>query len=163
MKQVLTAGALANLPLLAQAAGELKPVPEPPTPVPAPESSPAPTCSNGNANLRRTQAYNLRVEAAWKEFQRPVPPHPTNGDEERYPNKVANFCKGMPHNDLGEVDLDAYDTYLHALATGRWKDFEKIPLGWRDPNHRYKFVNLQAGLAFDLEGADSHALYMPPP
>jgi len=29
--------------------------------------------------------------------------HPTNGDEELYPNRIGNFHKTLPHNSIGEV------------------------------------------------------------
>ena len=40
---------------------------------------------------RRQQAYHLRKEAA--QFQRdlPLPDHPDNGDEARYPNKIGSY------------------------------------------------------------------------
>lgn len=112
-----------------------------------------------NPEERRQQAFRIRYAAALQEYERPIPRHVNNGDDERYRNKIASFTKGMPHNDLGEVDLNAYRTYLHALCTGEWDDFERIPLGCSDG---YKLVNPQAGMAFDLEGADAHAFYMPP-
>ncbi len=106
---------------------------------------------------RRTQAYWIRVEAANANFLRPVPCHDSNGDEERYSTKIASFSKGLPHDSLGHVLPAAYDSLLHALATGLPDDFEKIPLaGVR------KLVNPQAGQAFDLEGIDAHAGYQAP-
>jgi hypothetical protein len=114
-----------------------------------------------NPLSRRLRAYQIRVQAALAEYQRPIPPHPNNGDEARYPTKIANYSKGFPHNDLDEVDLNAYQIYLRALATGRPSDFAQIPLGCQDAD-RFPFVNPQAGLAYDLEGIDSHATYVPP-
>lgn len=99
-----------------------------------------------NPEERRQQAFRIRYAAALQEYERPIPRHVNNGDDERYRNKIASFTKGMPHNDLGEVDLNAYRTYLHALCTGEWDDFERIPLGCSDG---YKLVNPQAGMAFD--------------
>ncbi len=115
-----------------------------------------------NAIQRLRQAYHIRQEAAQMERDLPLPDHPTNGDEERYPNKIGNFSKGLPHNTLGEVDLNAYDALIHALSTGQPADFETIPLGCPDLTRQRKLVNPQAGLAFDLEGADSHHLAIPP-
>jgi hypothetical protein len=46
---------------------------------------------------------------------------------------------------------------LHALGSGDSADFERIVLGVGRP-----LINPQAGLAFDLQGPDSHALAMPP-
>ncbi len=111
---------------------------------------------------RANLAYRLRCKAALG--QRRVQPalHPTNGDETLYPNHIGNFSKGLPHNAIGEVEPTAYAAWLHALQSGRPEDFEAIPMGASSPSLQRKLVNPQAGLAFDLEGADSHALAMPP-
>jgi membrane-associated phospholipid phosphatase len=84
----------------------------------------------------------------------------TNGDEERYPSKIASYTKGLPHNDRGEVELSAYTAFLKALATGRHTDFEAVPLGGR-----VKFANPQAAYASTVEGLNLHglALSAPPP
>jgi hypothetical protein len=110
---------------------------------------------------RRRASFELRKEVALDEFRVPVPHQRSNGDEERYPNRIANYSKGLPHNDLGEVDLDAYGTLLQALSTGDPADFEQISMG-APAGQRMKLVNPQAGLAFDMEGTDSHQLAMPP-
>lgn len=115
-----------------------------------------------NPQQRRNRAYRIRQEAALLEMQQPLPPHPDNGDEARYPNKIGSFSKGLPHNQWGEVDLTAYAALLRALSTGNPADFEAIPMGCPDPALRQKLCDPQAGLAFDLEGADSHALAIPP-
>jgi len=66
----------------------------------------------------------------------------------------------LPHDEVGEVDPRAYQALLRALATGRPEDFERIPLGV-DSGGR-KLLNPQGGLAFDLEGFDTHGLAIPP-
>lgn len=107
---------------------------------------------------RQNDAYDARVNAAYAEYQIPLPTHTNNGDETQFSNKIGNFSKGLPHNGLGEVDLTAYNSMLMALTTGDPADFAAIIMG--DPSA--KLTNPQAGLAFDLEGADSHALYQIP-
>ncbi|MGI8962543.1 MAG: vanadium-dependent haloperoxidase [Bryobacteraceae bacterium] len=111
---------------------------------------------SGEDEQRREQAFQVRLRAALQEKRLPSPGHPTNGDEETYPNKIGNFSKGLPHNDLGEVNLGAYQALTDALSSGRFADFEAIPLGCADSTTQRKFVNPLAGLAFDLEGADCH-------
>jgi hypothetical protein len=107
---------------------------------------------------RKATARNLRHEAAQLAFQRPYPDHVCNGEEDDYgETSIANFSKGLPHNGLGEVDPAAYNALLAALASGTPDDFEAIPLGGVRP-----LRNPQAGLAFDLEGPDSHHLAMRP-
>lgn len=91
----------------------------------------------------------------------PIPDHPCNGDEELYPNKIGNYSKGLPHNAIGEVDTTAYQSFIDALTSGDPADFEAIVIG-APLALRRKLVNPQAGLAFDLEGTDSHQFVMPP-
>ena len=112
---------------------------------------------------RRDQAFQVRHDAAIFQYDLPVADHPTNGDEERYSNRIASYSKGLPHNSLGEVDLTAYSTLLQTLSNGTAAGFEELPQGCSDSNRQRRFVNPQAGLAFDLEGTDSHQLAIPPP
>lgn len=112
---------------------------------------------------RQATASLKRQEAAQIAFARPLPAHINNGEEEDYrndsgcPNFIANFSKGLPHNYLGEVDPTAYYTLITALKSGQPADFEAIPLVGKR-----KLTNPQAGLAFDLEGLDSHAATIRP-
>jgi hypothetical protein len=91
----------------------------------------------------------------------------------------ATFSKGLPHNDLGEVREDAYCALLRALRSGQpgtpppaipvvpavpvpgRDDFENVPLGC--PPQSRKLEDPQAAFGFALAGADSHALFIPPP
>ena len=111
---------------------------------------------------RRDQAFQVREDAAQFQHQLPVAGHPDNGDETLYPNKIGNYSKGLPHNDRGEVQLGAYDSLIQALSSGRPADFEAIQLGSPAPSRQRKLVDPQAGLAFDLEGSDSHQFVIPP-
>jgi hypothetical protein len=108
-----------------------------------------------NAEQRRQQAYKVRHEAALFQKHRPLPDQPCNEDEELYPNKIGSYSKGIPHNSLGEADLNAYDSMIDALNSGKPDDFESIPLGGV-----VKLTNPQSAYAFDLAGADSHRLAM---
>lgn len=114
----------------------------------------------GAANSRAWDCYQLRGNTALHNYEdsAKVIRHITNFDENLYPNRIGNHTKGMPHDANGEVIPAAYNQLLTAVKTGNPADFEAIPIGGIR-----KFVNPQAGLAFDLEGADSHALLMPPP
>ena len=83
--------------------------------------------------------------------------HPNNQDENIYPNKIGNYSKGLPHNNDGTVVLSAYNALVNAINSGRPADFDAIPLGGT-----VKLTNPQSGLAFDMQGPDSHALVQPP-
>ncbi|HXE76196.1 MAG TPA: vanadium-dependent haloperoxidase [Candidatus Xenobia bacterium] len=111
---------------------------------------------------RRQRAFEIRVEAAEIARDVPLPDHPNNGDEEAYANKIGSYSKGLPHNSAGEVDLNSYNAMIAALTSGDPEDFENIPMGCSNPSQQRRLVNPQAGLAFDLEGTDSHQLAMPP-
>jgi hypothetical protein len=119
-------------------------------------AGPRPGAPRHRAQERRRDAFETRVEAARIAFERRLPAHPANGEERDYPF-VASFSKGLPHDELGEVDRRAYGALLRALRTGEKDDFEAIPLGGERP-----LRNPQAGLAFDLEGPDSHQLSIRP-
>jgi hypothetical protein len=116
--------------------------------------------SDGSGADRVRDSYENREEPARDESKVPVPQQISNRDEQRYANSnyIGNFSKGLPHNTLGEVDPVAYRSLLNGLDQGTSTALEKnIVLG--GPT---KLVNPLAGLAFDLEGTDSHQLKIPP-
>lgn len=106
-----------------------------------------------NGHRRAQQAYRIRHQAALYQRTRPLPSHSTNGDEERYENRIGNYSKALPHNGLGEVDINAYQALVHAMQTGKPVDFAVVPIGGT-----VKLADPQAALAFELVGADSHHL-----
>jgi hypothetical protein len=127
---------------------------------PKPAAAPPAPFDPSGANLqqRRTAARESRLEAAQMAFTRPLPGIASNGEEQSYGgSRIGNFHKGLPHNGLGEVDPAAYHALLRACASGSDQDFEAIPLGGSRP-----LRNPQAGLAFDLEGPDSHHIALRP-
>jgi hypothetical protein len=118
--------------------------------------------SPASLRRRREEAYQVRLQAARQQRSVPIPAHPTSGDEARYPSRIGSFSKGLPHDPVrGEVDPRAYDLFLRAARSGRPEDFERIPLGCPEPARQLKLANPQAGLSFELQGTDSHQLYMP--
>jgi len=86
------------------------------------------------------------------------PGNPCNGDSELYPTKIGNYSKGLPHNELGEVDLIANGALIRVLSTGESDVFELIPL-----RGVTKLTDPQAAYAFELAGPDSHHLSIIPP
>lgn len=111
---------------------------------------------------RSEQAFELRVLRARVQRDEPLPEHPANGDEDRYPERFASYSKGLPHDGLGEVALPAYHKLIDAVQSGRTADFDNVPLGAPNPTKQRKLVNPQSGHAFDLAGTDSRHLAMPP-
>lgn len=111
----------------------------------------------GYQSFRQARAYEVRLAAAEMARNRPPVTHSSNGDEMLYGNRIGSYSKGLPHNSLGEVDGDAYLAFLGAVASGTMNDFDRIPMGGAR-----KLTNPLAGLAFDLEGPDSHHQTQPP-
>src|SRR6516165_2048675 len=109
---------------------------------------------------RQRRVLETRWEAAQAEFKSSPPAHATNLDEERYPDRRASFSKTMPHNNLGEVDPEAYRKWLAILASGDPAQFENAP---RDPQAIERLNDPQAAYAIDLVGPDATALQFPAP
>jgi hypothetical protein len=107
---------------------------------------------------RSQESFSIREECAAKERRAGALAQIPNGDEDRYPNFIGNFSKGMPHNSIGEVDPTSYHLLLEAIQASTTAAFENVRLGGSA-----KLVNPLAGMAFDLEGADSHRLACAPP
>ncbi|HEX7917393.1 vanadium-dependent haloperoxidase [Rudaea sp.] len=108
---------------------------------------------------RRTQAYQRRLAAARSqkiafEFEQI-----TNGDEAAIPNYAACYSKGLPHNDLGEVDAGAYRALLKAARSGKSVDLAAVPMGAPGA----KLINSRAGFNFSLYGPDAQGLTIAPP
>ena len=116
----------------------------------------SPASLRAAAIRRRNTSYLKRMNAAREQFRVPLPNHVTNGDETLYPSFIGNYSKGLPHDANGEVSPAAYGQFLTAMNSGNPADFDSITMGGN-----VLLVNPQAGLAFDLEGADSHQLTMP--
>ena len=124
---------------------------------PSAEADPASRGSHNGGGVERVlDSYQNRVDAAAAEAQVPTPTQTTNGDERRYPNFIGNFSKGLPHNAVGEVDTSAYWSLVNAVRQGTAAAFEQVPLGGT-----IELVNPLAGVAFDLEGTNSHQLAIP--
>ncbi len=122
-------------------------------PAAAQQSAPPDFGSSTAAHQRALKSFNNRVSAAQSEFNLRIPNQTTNGDESRFANRIGNYSKGLVHNSIGEVDSASYASLLRAVTTGDPHAFDQIQMGGSS-----LLVDPQAGLAFDLEGTDSHAL-----
>jgi membrane-associated phospholipid phosphatase len=110
------------------------------------------------AEPRRKQAFKIRRDAAAEQRDLPLPTEIVNGDEVAFSTRIGSYAKGLPHNDLGQVDGLAFNLLLNACQTGRPADFEAVPLGGTA-----KQISPQAGLCYQLDGADSHHLSLATP
>ena len=106
---------------------------------------------------RAERSFQTRLDAARLARHRSAATQTPNGDEDRYPSRFASYSKGLPHDAVGIVDPAAYASLLAALSSGDPADFERIQLGLGR-----KLTSPQAGLGFDLEGADAQSLAIPP-
>ncbi len=78
----------------------------------------------------RIQAsFKIRMDAAQNEKHIPVPPHTTNGDEQRYPDKSGTYTKGILQDGIGLVNLAAFQTFRNAINTGTFAAFESVITG----------------------------------
>ena len=107
-------------------------------------------------DLKR-RAFQVRLQAARNQNELPVAPHPVNGDEQRYENKIGSDTRGLPHDERGEVDLAAWKLAEQAYKSRRFEDFELIPLGGTR-----KLVNPVGTLASSLEGINVSQVPLPP-
>lgn len=107
---------------------------------------------------RRQTAREIRIALAEKLDRESWPDHVNNGEEGDYPY-LAAYGKGLPHNEEGEIEPEAFNAMLRALTSKEPTDFERIPRGARKAR---RFVNPQAGLAFDAQGPDAQAVTLPP-
>ena len=108
---------------------------------------------------RAADAIRLRLAAARDLFGRGRTfGQPTNGDDDRYDDRRASFTKALPHDDLGEVDRQAYERLLDALRRRDEAAFEAVPLS---PGATRRLANPQAAYGFVLTGLDPHASRMP--
>ena len=62
----------------------------------------------------KRRAYEVREACAGTIEKTPIAPHPTNGDEARYPNKIGSDTRGLPHDKRGEVELAAWQALYTA-------------------------------------------------
>lgn len=107
---------------------------------------------------RKNAAFEVRNRAALAQMHVRVAAPVTNDDERLYPNALGSYTKAMPHDAFGIVDPAAWAAFIKAVETGISADFDLIPKGGT-----VKQANPQAAFAYELAGADSHALAMPPP
>ena len=102
---------------------------------------------------RVKQCFQIRLDTATREAHIAVPPHTTNGDEQRYPDKSGTYSKGILQDGIGLVNLAAFQSFRRAIDTGTFEAFEKVITGGpRTQNGPL------GGRAFGLEGCDGSQL-----
>lgn len=131
---------------------------------PASEAEAQQGSGESNLNKRRKRSAQIRHDAEIFNKQLGNVEHPNNGDEQRFANRIGNYSKALKHNSIGEVDPAAYAAFLAAISNGEFSQFENLVtnghFGCADATRRRRLVNPLSGLAFDLQGTDSHQLAM---
>ena len=105
----------------------------------------------------KRRAFEVREVCARNNEKIPIAPHPTNGDEARYTNKIGSDSRGLPHDKRGEVEQAAWQALYTACQSGDPADFEKIPLGGTR-----KLVNPVGTQAVSLSGINPTQIGIPP-
>ncbi|MBM6579407.1 vanadium-dependent haloperoxidase [Microvirga sp. BT689] len=105
----------------------------------------------------KRRAFEVREVCASNNEKIPIAPHPTNGDEARYTNKIGSDSRGLPHDKRGEVEQAAWQALYTACQSGDPTDFEKIPLGGTR-----KLVNPVGTEAVSLSGLNPTQIGIPP-
>ena len=105
----------------------------------------------------KRRAFEVREVCASNNEKIPIAPHPTNGDEARYTNKIGSDSRGLPHDKRGEVEQAAWQALYTACQSGDPADFEKIPLGGTR-----KLVNPVGTQAVSLSGINPTQIGIPP-
>jgi hypothetical protein len=106
---------------------------------------------------RVLRSLALRTQTAGADAFVPAPVQIDNGDEALYTDKSGTYTKGVLQDDIGLVNLAAYQTFKNALASGFPADFQNIVLGGpRTLN------GPQGGLAFYPDCLDGAQHIAPP-
>ncbi|HET6934073.1 MAG TPA: twin-arginine translocation signal domain-containing protein, partial [Candidatus Angelobacter sp.] len=108
-------------------------------------------------NTRSNDAYYYRRSTANTEHI-DIGVLPDNGDAAKFSDHSGSWSKVLLHDDLGIVNQNSWTSFVNALTSGKFADFENIMVG--NPggtNPTAQFNGPQTALAFDLEGLDSHA------
>jgi hypothetical protein len=114
-----------------------------------------------SADTRMAESYAYRIASASAE-RIDVGVQPDNGDARRFTDFSCIYSKALLHDALGVPNKAAAHSLILASRTGAFSDFENILVGTPGGGPNSKQNGPQGGLAFDLEGLDSHATVIPP-
>lgn len=116
--------------------------------------------SPGAGTSRRNAALRARFTAARAQREAFACATATNGDEEGLPRFINSYSKGLPHDELGEVQDDAFRA-LRAAVTGTSREaLAAVPAGTTPPARQ---ILAWAGHGFSLAGPDPQGVPLPLP
>ena len=115
-------------------------------------------------DYRQATAKQVRETASQMACDRAHPAHLNNGDEQRYAttNYAMSFTKGLEHNPQSGLIVNANDfkAFRAAIDNGYVDAFTTSVPSAEDKARQWEAPT--AGLVFDLQGPDSHAVTMAP-
>jgi len=117
---------------------------------------------NTGSRTRAEQSFAVRKAAATQQ-RIDIGVLPDNGDNTLFSDHSGNWSKCLLHDDLGIVNQNSWDSFIKALTSGRFTDFQNIIVG--NPGGAGFTGTLngpETSLTFDMEGLDSHATRIPP-
>lgn len=106
---------------------------------------------------RLLEGFTVRYNTATQDTSGPNPPHPTNTDLS-LADKCGSYSKGVKQAAPGKVDLAAFAQFQAAIASGKFSDFEMIPMG----NPSARLNGPMASYAFAMQGLDCSLFGGPP-
>ena len=116
--------------------------------------------NNQRRSTRRQRAVQRRREAIRETLQRrPQFEQPVSQDESKYNSAVnyfASYSKGLPHDENGEVDPDAFEALRSALTSEDGGNFGEIPQAGVRP-----LTNPEAAISYNTRGLDPNDVYSP--
>ena len=110
-----------------------------------------------DAATRPERTAALRQQRA--DLMRAVPAAPAlnNGDEQRYPSRIASFSKTLRKSVIGEVQPASYSSMILACESGRFADFEAILRGGQ-----VRLKNPSGAFGNQFIGLDQSQFSIPP-
>lgn len=115
-------------------------------------------------DYRIEEAKDIREAAAKMAFDRPHPRHQANGDEQRYAtaNFAMSFTKGLAHSSTTGLiqEADHFVAFRAAVDEGYVDAFTTSVRS--APTKARQWEAPTAGVVYDLQGPDSHAVTMAP-
>ncbi|WP_435359855.1 vanadium-dependent haloperoxidase [Haloarchaeobius sp. DFWS5] len=128
----------------------------------ASDTEPSDRSGDSTTGQRRQQrAFELRTRIAREalNLDEPFPDPETRWETDPYDRHISSYTKGLPHDEDGLVDEDAYEALRTAMTTGDPAAFPAIPLG--DGFRQLK--DPQSAFGFELVGPDPQQHVVPSP
>ena len=115
-----------------------------------------PAVPSGVNSPRIAEAFAVRVSEATADALLGPARNTNNGDINRYADHGGTYTKGLAHDQYGRVTAQSYQSFVHALNTGKASAFEQIVMGGT-----HTLNGPQGSYAFDLDVPDNSQFGQP--